>query len=76
MRITRCDGIGCLKERPQQYNDGYYDWLIVEASEDCDHGQFCSWTCLAGWATNRAVDREGGFERLVGLDDAGGAVSG
>lgn len=60
--FTRCDGPDCDKVRPKRWEDGYYDWptlYIVEANHDRDSGDFCSWTCLAAWAVNRATEREG-----------------
>lgn len=61
-RFSRCDGPNCTKERPRwPYEAGYYDFITVEANEDADHGDFCSWTCLAAWATEKALDREGRF---------------
>lgn len=59
MRITRCDGPECLAEFSGRSIDFWnYEWLTVEANEDADHGQFCSWSCLAAWATSRAMERE------------------
>lgn len=32
--------------------------IVVEANEDADHGQFCSWPCLVAWATEKAMKAE------------------
>lgn len=45
----------------------YYEFIFVrvEASEDSDHGDFCSWRCLAEWAadmTDLAATQEGTSE--------------
>jgi hypothetical protein len=58
MRITKCDGPNCSTEwRTAAWNNEHP--ITVEADADDDHGQFCSWSCLASWATNRALEREG-----------------
>lgn len=54
MKVTRCDC--CGGEAEGHYPDG--DWIAVEANEDSDHGQLCSWACLATWATQRSIERE------------------
>lgn len=60
MRITVCDSCG---KRVEGHNllGPDFTWLAldVEACDDKDHGQFCSWTCLAAWATEKAITREG-----------------
>ena len=53
-RATFCDGPECGKRMEGRYSE----FVSVEAGEDADHGQFCSWWCLAAWATQRAIDRE------------------
>lgn len=64
MRVVRCDGPGCDAEKQDR---GYLsDWHVVESNEDADHGQFCTWTCLAAWATNMAVSRETGLTEEAG----------
>jgi hypothetical protein len=56
MRFTVCDSCG------KKINGHSYlpdeTWIAVEANEDADHGQLCSWTCLATWAMTRAIERE------------------
>jgi hypothetical protein len=57
VRLIRCDSCGeTVRSRDILGPD--YAWIAVEANEDADHGEFCSWTCLAAWATNRAIERE------------------
>lgn len=61
MRITVCDSCG---KRTQAHKFEYlgpgYAWIVleIEANEDEDHGQFCSWSCLAAWATEQAIKHE------------------
>lgn len=61
MRIIVCDS--CSKRAGSNTRNDYLgprsDWIIVEANKDDDHGQFCSWVCLAAWATNKAMEHEG-----------------
>lgn len=61
MRFIRCDGPGCgvtSHSTRDHYLGPDYSWLALEANEDADHGQFCSWTCLVAFATLRAIERE------------------
>lgn len=66
MRHTSCDGPGCeVTDRGEttHYHLGAdYTFIVVEANEDADHGQFHSWSCLAAWATQRAMERESAFD--------------
>lgn len=74
--VVRCDR--CPKEAIRSYRrldesqrpdamKAYYEFIgiSVEASEDADHGDFCSWRCLAEWAADmadRAATQEGTSE--------------
>lgn len=60
-RATECDGPGCVarESAPAQFDVDDVGWIHVEASEDADHADFCSWTCLAAWAVRHALEREG-----------------
>lgn len=57
MRFTKCDGPDCKIEVKSRCYIPDRGWISVEADEDADHGQFCSWICLAAWARNKAVDQ-------------------
>jgi hypothetical protein len=68
VRITVCDQ--CDKRVKSHKHDRFdddatIDWLSVEANWDVDHGQFCSWPCLAEWAMSKAIEHEGRTEDEV-----------
>lgn len=68
MRITICDSCGKRTQSHQhEYLGPNYTWIVleIEASEDDDHGQFCSWSCLAAWATEKAIEKEGSIDALT-----------
>lgn len=54
--VMVCDGCN-KREKGRRYSEPW--WHSVASNEDADHGDFCSWACLARWATERAIDREG-----------------
>lgn len=61
MRIMVCDA--CEKRvKSHRYDRSVDDdelaWISVEANWDADHGQFCSWSCLAEWAMGKAVEHK------------------
>jgi hypothetical protein len=66
-RLVKCDR--CGKEARDPYRGvpveergelmaRYYEFvhLNIEANEDADHGDFCSWQCLAEWAMSKAME--------------------
>lgn len=64
--IVRCDVCGKEARHPYRgiadedrkaVGDDFYGfvYLRVEASADRDHGDFCSWLCLASWASKKAM---------------------
>lgn len=58
-RMLRCDG--CSKTVTADRGDYYgadASYIHVEASEDADAADLCSWTCLATWAMSKAMDPE------------------
>lgn len=61
-RVT-CDGPGCTASYGSRmyadHDPAGEPWLNLQASADADHGDYCSWTCLAATATANAIDREG-----------------
>ena len=62
MRLTSCDGPDCTNiafdstgdedEEPQA------EWLRIEAYDDNDCGDFCSWECLAAYSMSHALGVE------------------
>ena len=54
-RIRRCDA--CGKEAPDgRYGiDNDFIWIDVEADEDTDHFDACSWACVAEMALAKAA---------------------
>lgn len=70
--IVRCDKCGKEAQHPfrgvdpedrEEVTRAYYEfvYLRVEANEDRDHGDFCSWQCLAEWVMAKALTgTEGG----------------
>lgn len=58
---TFCDGPGCEQTQPtvQEDSDTHWSWIQVETGDDVDCGDFCSWTCLAAWSVNKAIQVEG-----------------
>lgn len=57
-RLIKCDECGEIvpAERSSLLGDDYsFIWLSVEANEDRDHGQFCSWICLGTFAMTKAM---------------------
>ena len=60
MRIIVCDTCGKRVESRQHTYLGPDDdpYIVVEANWDADHGQFCSWQCLAEWAMSKAIEHK------------------
>ena len=61
MNLIQCDNCGkqVPATRSQFLGDDYsFIYLAVEANEDSDHGQLCSWSCLSSWAAEKAFQRE------------------
>lgn len=56
MRYTECD------ECKQRISGHRYvpdeTWIALEASEDADHAQLCSWACLAAWSAKKSIDAD------------------
>ena len=68
MRIMVCDTCGkrVKSHRYDRFDDeGEEIWISVEANWDADHGQFCSWKCLAEWAMGKAIEHDGRTEEEV-----------
>jgi hypothetical protein len=59
MRVMRCDGCGNLADDPRGFSpqNATYGWfsIYVEANEDDQHLDACSWACVADVAMQRAV---------------------
>jgi len=59
LRLIICDVCGTEeRSRSHDYLGKDFTWIVVEANEDADHAQLCSWSCLASWAISMAVERE------------------
>lgn len=69
--IIECDQ--CHKQRRSERGNNTYqlffendngdpERISVESNEDGDHGLFCSFACLAAWATNKAVAQSNWFD--------------
>jgi hypothetical protein len=57
-RLVKCDNCGKVTpaDRNRFLGDDYsYVDLSIEANEDCDNAQFCSWLCLGTWAMEKAM---------------------
>lgn len=54
-KLRRCDS--CGKESPDNWRDVDIDfvWIDVEANEDADHFDACSWACVAEIALAKAA---------------------
>lgn len=66
-RLLQCDRCGKQTREPfrcvpldqrEEVRRSYYEFvtLSVEANENSDHGDFCSWQCLAEWAMAKAME--------------------
>lgn len=58
MRLTSCDGPDCVNMAADSTGDEDEppdQWLHVDAYDDLDCGDYCSWECLAAYAMAHAL---------------------
>jgi hypothetical protein len=48
-----CDGIGCGNDAPAPARDGGQKHGWIEVKVDDEQHRFCSWDCVATFATDR-----------------------
>lgn len=54
-KFRRCDACGKDSAETRWHGDPEFVWIDVEANEDSDHFDACSWACVAEMAIAKAA---------------------